>query len=181
MDKKQAIIAEIPKLRRFARALTGDATSADDLVQDCLERALGRLYQWREQTNMRAWLFTILRNTHLNQLRFAARRGAETAFDELKDKSGGTPPAQGQRLMIRDLNQALEQLPEQQREVILLVGLEDMNYRDTAEILDIPVGTVMSRLSRARETLKKLMENGENGGNGGNGNNGGKPVLRRVK
>ena len=172
MDKKQSIIAEIPKLRRFARALVGDAARGDDLVQDCLERALGRLHLWQDKSNMRAWLFTILRNIYMNQLRQIARRPVEETFDEQQDLSGGSTPTQGQRLMIRDLSQALDQLPGQQREVILLVGLEDMSYKDTSEILGVPVGTVMSRLSRGRKTLRRLMDNGECGG---------KPTLRRVK
>ncbi len=172
MDKKQAIIAEIPKLRRFARALASDPALGDDLVQDCLERALGRLHLWQKNTSMQAWLFTILRNIFVNQLRHAARRPREDPFDEHKDQSGGSAPMQGQRLMIHDLGQALDQLPEQQREVILLVGLEDFNYKDTAEILGVPIGTVMSRLSRGRETLRRLMDDGEHGGT---------PTLRRVK
>jgi len=172
LDKQQAVVAEIPKLRRFARALVGNAATADDLVQDCLERALGRLHLWQEKTNMRAWLFTILRNLHINQIRHSARRPAETPFDDLNELPNGTAPAQGQQLMIRDLGQALEKLPDQQREVILLVGLENMSYKETADILDVPVGTVMSRLSRGRETLRVLMDNGDQGD---------KPPLRRVK
>jgi RNA polymerase sigma-70 factor, ECF subfamily len=161
MDTQQAIIAEIPKLRRFARALVGDAVAADDLVQDCLERALGRVHLWRENTNMRAWLFTILRNIHHNQRRYLARRPHETSYDEMPQPPGTTAPAQGHGITIRDLGQALDQLPDQQREVVLLVGLEDMSYKETAEILDVPLGTVMSRLARGREALERLMDSGE--------------------
>jgi len=172
MNKRQAVIDEIPKLRRFARALCGDRVLADDLVQDCLERALARLQSWRENTNMRAWLFTILRNLYINQLRSSARRPNETSFDESQEMMASTAPTQGQRLLVRDLGAALQLLPGQHREVILLVGLEGMNYKQTAEILGVPVGTVMSRLSRGRETLRGLMDNGHEGG---------KPSLRRVK
>jgi len=172
LDKRKAIVAEIPKLRRFARALVGDLSAADDLVQDCLERALGRLHLWRKDTCMRAWLFTILRNLHINQIRYSARRPTETLIDEHHELSEGTSPAQGQRMMIRDLGQALEKLPDQQREIILLVGLENMSYKETAEILSVPVGTIMSRLSRGRETLRILMDDGDQDD---------KPPLRRVK
>jgi RNA polymerase sigma-70 factor, ECF subfamily len=158
MDTRQAIIAEIPKLRRFARALSGNAAAADDLVQDCLERALGRLHLWRENTNLRAWLFTILRNIHLNQLRHSSRRPHETSYDDMPEPPGHSAPAQGHGMAIRDLGLALDKLPDQQREVVLLVGLEDMSYKETAEILDIPIGTVMSRLARGREALGRLME-----------------------
>ncbi|MDA1101359.1 MAG: RNA polymerase sigma factor [Proteobacteria bacterium] len=170
MGKRDAIIAEIPRLRRFARALVGDSSVADDLVQDCLLRALGRLGLWRQGGNMRAWLFTILRNLHKNRLRQSSRRPPELPIDEVSGISSA--PAQEQQLALRDLSQALASLPEPQREVVLLIGLEGMSYKDTARILDVPVGTVMSRLSRGREALRNLM------------NDGGlddKPSLRRVK
>lgn len=172
MDPRKAIIVELPKLRRFACALTNDPVAADDLVQDCLERALGRLHQYRDKTNMRAWLFTILRNLYLNQRRGVARRPHEVSFDEQQQPLGGTVPDQGQGLAIRDITQALSRLPDAQREVILLVGLEGMSYKETATILDVPVGTVMSRLSRGRESLRSLMAGGGHGGN---------LTLRRVK
>jgi len=170
-DKRHAITSEIPQLRRFARALTGNAVAADDLVQDCLERALGRLHLWREESNMRAWLFTILRNLHVNNIRNSSRRPIETSLED-HDQPLGDAATQGQRLMIRDLDQALEKLTDQQREVILLVGLEGMSYQETAEILDVPVGTVMSRLSRGRENLRILMDHG---------NHHDKPPLRSIK
>jgi len=172
MDRRQVIIAEIPRLRRFARALAGDSVAADDLVQDCLERALGRLHLFRDKTNIRAWLFTILRNLFLNQRRGIARRPQEVPLDENQQPSGEAVANQGQGLAIRDLERALSSLPDPQREVILLIGLEGMSYKETAKILGVPVGTVMSRLSRGRETLRRLME-GESGG--------GKVTLRRVK
>ncbi len=172
MDKRQAIIDEIPRLRRFARALCGDRISADDLVQDCLERALGRLHLWQKNTNMRAWLFTILRNLYFNQLRASARRPNEYSYDERAELMAGNEPTQGQGLILRDIETALAMLPDQHREVILLVGVEGMNYKDASKILGVPIGTVMSRLSRARETLKRHMDHDGFGG---------KPTLRRVK
>jgi len=144
-------------LRRFARSLVNDSGAADDLVQDCLERALGRLHLFRGKTNIRAWLFTILRNCYLNQRRGFQRRPPEVPFDERQESKLGTLPEQGQGQTIRDLGQALGRLPDQQREVVLLIGLEGMSYRETAQILDVPVGTVMSRLSRGRESLRVMM------------------------
>jgi RNA polymerase sigma-70 factor (ECF subfamily) len=170
MRKRDAIIAEIPRLRRFARALVGDPSDADDLVQDCLLRALGRLSFWRQGTNMRAWLFTILRNLHKNQLRQSSRRPAEVPIDETPGVS--SPPAQEQRLALRDLSEAMAGLPETQREVVLLIGLEGMSYKETARILDVPLGTVMSRLSRGREALRAMMHDGGLDD---------KPSLRSVK
>ncbi|MHA1564391.1 MAG: RNA polymerase sigma factor [Alphaproteobacteria bacterium] len=172
MDIRQAIIAEIPQLRRFACALARDPVAADDLVQDCLERALGRLHLYREKTNIRAWLFTILRNLYRNQRRGIARRPSEIPFDEQQQTLGGTAPNQGQGLAIHDLGQALSSLPDLQREVILLIGLEGMSYKETAKILGAPVGTVMSRLSRGRETLRCLTDGESRRGN---------VTLRRVK
>lgn len=170
MGKRDQIIAEIPRLRRFARALTGEAAAADDLVQDCLLRALGRLNLWRSGTNMRAWLFTILRNLYANQRRRSARRPAEVPIDETRELS--SPPTQGQALALHDLSAALSRLPVEQREVVLLIGLEELSYKETAQILAVPVGTVMSRLSRGREALRILMDDGGLDK---------KPSLRRVK
>lgn len=169
--KRQLMIAEIPRLRRFARALAGDPALADDLVQDCLERALGRLHQWRDGTSMRGWLLTILRNIYFNQRRDAARRPPTDDIDVGPDGAGAAPPAQDGRIAARDLARHLTTLPDQQREVILLIGLEDLSYKETADILGVPVGTVMSRLARGREALRKAMDNGGNG----------QPDIRRVK
>ena len=160
MDKRQAVIDEIPRLRQFALALSGNRFLADDLVQDCLERALGRLHSWSDNTNMKAWMFTILRNIYVNHLRSSSRRPNETPFDEQEVLMAGNNFSQETGLVLRDLGVALEMLPGQNREVIILIGLEGMSYRETAEILDIPMGTVMSRLSRGRARLKSLMDNG---------------------
>jgi len=154
-DIHHDIEAEIPRLRRYARALTRDVVSADDLVQDCLTRALGKLHLWQEGSDLRAWLFTILHNQYVNHIRRAVREGAAVALNETEPMLSRAPQ-QGKRLELRDLERALAQLPEEQRSVILLVGLEGMHYEEVAVILDVPVGTIRSRLSRGREALRRL-------------------------
>lgn len=155
-DIHRSIEAEIPRLRRYARALTRDVVAADDLVQDCLARALGKLHLWQEGTDLRAWLFTILHNQYVNQVRRAVREGTAVGLSETEPMLMRAPH-QGKRLELRDLERAVAKLPEEQRAVILLVGLEGMRYEEVAEILDVPVGTVRSRLSRGREALRRLM------------------------
>ncbi|WP_448203065.1 sigma-70 family RNA polymerase sigma factor [Azospirillum sp. sgz302134] len=150
------IEAEIPRLRRFARAMVRDATLADDLVQECLERALSRLHLWRPGSNLRAWLFTILRNLHINGIR---RRQTVVDIDgEAQASIGAAHGGQFVRLELRDLKRALGMLPTEQREVVLLIGLEGISYGEAADILGISIGTVKSRLSRGRRALRQLME-----------------------
>ncbi len=149
------IEAEIPRLRRFARALTHDLVAADDLVQDCLTRALGKLHLWEEGTDLRAWLFTVLHNQHVNHIRRKVREGATVGLSE-REPLLSHAPQQGRRLELRDLERAIGKLPDAQRSVILLVGLEGMRYEEVALVLNVPVGTIRSRLSRARESLRKL-------------------------
>lgn len=155
-DLYRRIEQEIPRLRRYARALTRDATAADDLVQDCLARALGKVHLWQPDTDLRAWLFTILHNQYVNHVRRAVREGAAVALSETEPLLT-TPPNQGKRLELRDLERAIARLPDEQRAVLLLVGLEGMRYEEVAVILDVPVGTIRSRLSRGREMLRHLM------------------------
>jgi RNA polymerase sigma-70 factor (ECF subfamily) len=155
-DIYRNIEAEIPRLRRYARALARDVAAADDLVQDCLARALSKLHLWQEGTDLRAWLFTILHNQYVNQVRRAVREGAAVGLSETEPMLTRAPH-QGRRLELRDLERAIAKLPEEQRSVILLVGLEGMRYEEVAEVLDVPVGTVRSRLSRGREALRRLM------------------------
>lgn len=145
----------IPRLRRYARALTGDASAADDLVQDTLERALVKQSLWREGTDLRAWLFTVMHNVFVNQVRSAAVSRTVQLDDALADR---VQPQSTDRLEIRDLDAALQVLPEEQRVVMLLVGLEQMTYDEAARVLEVPIGTVMSRLSRGRERLRRLMQ-----------------------
>lgn len=151
-------VQHIPRLRRYARALTGDRSRADDLVQDTLERALIKFHLWREGTDLRAWLFTIMHNVFINQVR--ANSGvAMTALDDAAMHLS-VRATQSDRLDVIDLQAALARLPEEQREVLLLVGLEQMTYEESAGVLNVPIGTVMSRLSRARERLRVLMHGG---------------------
>ncbi len=154
MSKQTELIQHIPRLRRYARALAGDAVRADDLVQDTLERALVKLDLWRPGSDLRAWLFTLMHNLFVNQIR--ASGPAHCELDEAADVPvrGG----QSDALAVRDIHAALAQLPSEQRAVILLVGLEQFSYAEAARVLGLPIGTVMSRLSRARERLREIME-----------------------
>jgi RNA polymerase sigma-70 factor, ECF subfamily len=155
-DIHKRIEAEIPRLRRYARALVRDVVGADDLVQECLTRALVKLHLWREGTDLRAWLFTILHNQYVNHVRRSIRMGTPVEFDEAAPRLS-QPAHQEAGLQLRDLDRALGQLPADQRAVILLVGLEGMPYADVGTMLGIPVGTVRSRLSRGRLALRELM------------------------
>src|SRR5205823_4285109 len=148
---------EIPRLRRYARALTRDAARADDLVQSCLVRAISKEHLWQAGTDLRAWLFTILHNQNVNEVRRLAREGLTVTVDDLAPVLAMAPSA-GALLQLRDLERAISLLPEEQRQVILLVGLEGMRYEEVAAVLDIPIGTVRSRLSRGRENLRRLMD-----------------------
>jgi RNA polymerase sigma-70 factor, ECF subfamily len=150
------IEAEIPRLRRYARALTRDLCAADDLVQDSLTRALCKLHLWQNGTDLRAWLFTILHNQYVNYVRRSVREGAAVGLND-NEPLLTRAPHQGHRLELRDLERAITKLPEEQRSAILLVGLEGMRYEEVAAVLGIPVGTVRSRLSRGREALRKLI------------------------
>ncbi len=168
-DVHRLIVDQIPHLRRYARALLRDRDMADDLVQDCLTRAMDRLHLWTPGTNMRTWLFTILHNQHVNAARRRSRQPDRVSLEPGHEALRSTPPEQGAGLVARDIARALEQLPEDQRHVVLLVGLEDLAYADAAEVLDIPLGTMMSRLNRGRRKLREIMEPDET------------PTLRRVK
>ena len=150
MNRAQ-VVEQLPGLRRYARVLTGDAWAADDLVQDTLERACSKWLLWRTDSDLRAWLFTLMHNLYLNQRRALPA----LAPLDIEDQLPGTPGPSDDAL---DLERCLLRLPADQRAVLLLVAMEDMSYEDTARILDIPIGTVMSRLSRARARLRALME-----------------------
>ena len=153
MQRRQ-IEEHLPGLRRYARVLTGNAWEADDLVQDTLERACRKWLLWRVGSDLRAWLFTLMHNLYLNQRRTLAPvqwQDIETVEDRLQAPGDA-------RDTTRDLERCLQQLPAEQRAVLLLVTLEDMDYAEVARVLQVPVGTVMSRLSRARARLKELMD-----------------------
>ena len=156
-DGTAALVAHIPSLRRYARALTGDAWMADDLVQDTLERACDKWRLWTAGTDLRAWLFTLMHNLFANQARRAPLHRTPMDIDELAEHLPA-PDAPPERRI--DLQRCLLQLPDEQRAVLLLVALEDLSYDDAARILGVPAGTVMSRLSRARSRLRELMEGG---------------------
>ena len=152
----QEIEAEIPHLRRYALALVRDVTAADDLVQAGLARALAKLHLWQEGTNLQAWLTTILRNQHIDDIRRTVRAGRPVELSEAEPLLS-RPANQDKRLELRDLERALALLPEAQRTLIILVGLNGMAYQDAGALLGMPIGTVRSRLSRGRDTLRRLM------------------------
>jgi RNA polymerase sigma-70 factor (ECF subfamily) len=151
------IEAEIPRLRRYARALTRNNEQAgDDLVQECLVRGLSKQHLWAEGTDLRAWLFTIMHNQYVNSVRRSVREGAAVSISETEPSLARAANQDG-RLALRDLHRALALLPEEQRSVILLIGLEGMAYETAAEVMGVPVGTIRSRLSRGREELRRVM------------------------
>jgi RNA polymerase sigma-70 factor (ECF subfamily) len=160
-EEDHALLDHLGALRRYARALLGGTADADDLVQECLARALARTSLWRPVRNMRAYLFTILHNVHADRMSRRKRALDVVPLDGATTTTAAahaaTPPGQYGRLELRDLATALARLPEEQRQVVLLVGLEGMSYQEVATVLDVPVGTVMSRLSRGREALRQLM------------------------
>ena len=158
---RERIGAAIPALRRYARALTRDAETADDIVQDTLLRAL-RSEHLFHGGDARAWLYTILTNLNRNRLRSLARRPTLTPIKDNDAVTGG-PESGG-----RDITRALELLAEDQRAALLLVVLEGLTYREVAQVQGVPIGTVMSRLARARSQIKAYLD-------------GERPALRRVK
>ena len=153
MNEGERLVELIPRLRRYARALVGDRAAADDLVQDTLERAWAKLHLYRRGTDLRAWLFTVMHNVHVNRVR--ATRPTDPLEEEMPELAQRA--SQGDALLVRDLDRAISRLPDEQRAVLLLVTLEEMSYETVARALDIPIGTVMSRLSRAREKLRAMM------------------------
>ena len=148
------IVALIPPLRRWARVLTRDVVAADDLLQDCLTRALEKIHLWAPGTDLQAWLFTMLYRRHVSHLRRRLRHDHVQIHDS--HPSLVRPPNQPARLELRDLQRALAKLPEEQRSVILLIGLVGMAYEEAASVVNIPVGTVRSRVARGRESLRQV-------------------------
>lgn len=150
------MIEHLPRLRRYASALTRNTECAEDLLQDTLERAYRKWHLWQPGSNLRAWLFSIMHNVYMNQLAREARRPVSVALHEALEES--TAANNETQLAARDVLAALELLPPEQREVVLLVCLEDMKYEEVAYVLRIPIGTVRSRLARGRERLRRLMD-----------------------
>jgi RNA polymerase sigma-70 factor, ECF subfamily len=152
-----AMKAEIPRLRRFARYMTRDADYSDDLVQECLARAIANIESWQPGTNLRAWLFVILKNVFRNDKRraqhdMAYRNGLE------KDTLAYAPAQQHNHLLLTEVQQAFLQLTDDHREVLMLIAVEGLRYEEAATVLNISVGTVKSRLSRARTALRALVD-----------------------
>jgi len=153
MIDDQALIAELPRIRRYARALVGDMARADDLVQDTVERALRKQAHW-QGGSLRAWLLTLMHNVFVNQIRKndPIRNGSDVETEPLPVRD-----ATQDSLKLRDLDRALQALSADHREILLLVGLENLRYEEIAQVLNLPIGTVMSRLSRARRQLRDHM------------------------
>ena len=158
----------VPALRRYARALTRNADHADDLVQDCIERAIRKQALWKPTGPLKAWLFRILLNLYRNELRSARRRGQHVAVETLLVEPA-VAPAQPGRIALAEMARAIDALAAEQREALLLVVLEGMSYAEAAEAIGIPIGTLMSRLGRARAALRTLTGSGD------------EPRLRTVK
>src|ERR1700732_30392 len=155
-DVTSLIEAQIPRLRRYARALLRNPVDADDLVQETLLRALTKAHLWERGTDLRAWLFTMMHNQYVNFVRASARSGHQVSVDVIAEF--GRPGSQMAALELGELKTAIDRLPEEQRAVLLLIGLEGMGYDETPTIMSVPVGTVRSRLSRARETLRQMLD-----------------------
>ncbi len=159
----------IPSLRRYAYTLFYKQNEADDLVQDCLERAIRKQALWQEGTSLQAWLFTMQRNLYINQLKKLGRQ--PLMIEETEQLTHNLEPHKSD-VLIRDMDFCMRQLPEDQRQVLLLVSVQGFSYKEVGQVIDTPIGIVMSRLSRARKTLQLLM-NGETTPT--------QPVLRSVK
>jgi RNA polymerase sigma-70 factor (ECF subfamily) len=150
---RKDMVELVPRLRRFARSLTGNAADADDLVQDTVERALRNLHQWEDGTKLDSWMFRIAKNVWIDRMR-AAKVRAATSLDAAAELAGidGTRSAEA-RLAFADTVRALAELPEEQRVVVALVAIDGMSYRDAANVLEVPIGTLTSRLARARVAM----------------------------
>ncbi|MDR3516998.1 MAG: sigma-70 family RNA polymerase sigma factor [Azospirillaceae bacterium] len=159
---------QIASLRRYSRALVRERADADDLVQETLARAVAHADQFKQGTNLRAWLFTIMHNVHVNQVRQKASRPGDVPVEDV-ELLLVSPARQEMQVELRDVARIIDTLPEEQRQVLLLVTLEGLKYDEVATMLGVPIGTVMSRLSRARESIRLKM--GDQGG----------ASLRRVK
>lgn len=166
-DFSDQLVTLLPRLRRFALTLTGDLDRADDLVQQGCERALLKQEQWQVGTRLDSWMYRILQNLHIDNLRGQQRRSAhlhEDVVGELVDSNSGALPEREN--LLGAVAKYIDQLPEEQRTVMLLVVVEEYSYREVSEILEIPVGTVMSRLARARTKIMAMLESPAAGATG---------------
>ena len=161
-DFARLLETKIPNLRRYARALTREPWRADDLVQSCLLRAIAKQHLWQPGTDLRAWLFTILHNQYVNDVRCSVREGVAVPIENIASLLTVAPTVEAS-LQLRDLDRAFGRLPLEQRQVLLLLGLEGMRYEEAAATLRIPLGTVRSRVSRGRQTLRVLLDMREDG------------------
>jgi RNA polymerase sigma-70 factor (ECF subfamily) len=155
---RDEMVALIPRLRRFARALVGSADAADDLVQLTLERALARAHQWQQGTRLDSWLYRIAQNLWIDETRRARRRGVEVDIEEAREMAGPDGrAAMDQRLRLMDVERAMTSLPCDQRAVVALVLIEGLSYGEAAKVLDVPAGTIASRLARAKAALEDVL------------------------
>jgi len=158
------LVAALPRLRRYARVLTGDVNRADDLVQDTLARAWAKRGLWHAGSDLRAWLFTIMHNVHINQFSMRQREYSEVSLDgddgALVAWEIPVRATQSDRVELVELFAQIARLPAEQREVLLLAAVEELRYQDIAQVLGVPIGTVMSRLSRARDKLRRMSTGG---------------------
>ena len=159
-DVLQLIEQEIPRLRRYARYLRREPDHADDLVQECLSRAIAKINTWRPGTNLRAWLFVILRNCHINEIRREQRIVSLDDDTPASEPTLTTPGSQETRVALSEVRNAYLSLSEEHREVLLLVAIEGLQYEEASAILEVPLGTVRSRLSRARQALRQALDAG---------------------
>ena len=157
-DRRAAILAEIPRLRRYARALLRDRDSADDLVQDCLERALARMDNWRTGENPRRWLFTIMHHLFVDQARRTKRRGEVVMLNLDNSEALSAPAEQAESAASREIMNALQAISPERRAALVIVGIEGFSYAEAATMLGIPAGTLMSRVARGREELRGLLD-----------------------
>lgn len=156
--KKAAILGEIPRLRRYARALLRDRDAADDLVQDCLERALSRLDNWQTGESPRRWLFTIMHHLFIDQMRKVDRRGEAAMLSLDTDEALSAPAEQLDTVASREIVNALHAISPERRAALVMVSIEGFSYAEAANMLGVPAGTLMSRISRGREELRGLLE-----------------------
>ena len=156
--KKAAILGEIPRLRRYARALLRDRDAADDLVQDCLERALSRLDNWQTGESPRRWLFTIMHHLFIDQMRKVDRRGEAAMLSLDTDEALSAPAEQLDTVASRGIVNALHAISPERRAALVMVSIEGFSYAEAANMLGVPAGTLMSRISRGREELRGLLE-----------------------